>query len=57
MVGDGETIRGRLTAVMNEVPPMAPNVKATDGLADWDEFLSILDYYVSAPKKASPWFG
>jgi hypothetical protein len=36
---------------------MAPNVKATDGLADWDQFLSILDLYISAPRKARTWLG
>jgi hypothetical protein len=36
---------------------MAPKVKATDGLADWDVFLSILDFYLSALVKATTWLG
>jgi len=56
MVDDVETIHGRLTGVLKEVPPMAPNVQ-TDGLANWDDFFSILDFHLSAPEKARTWLG
>lgn len=31
---------------------MAPNVEVTGGLAEWDESLSILDFYMSVREKA-----
>jgi hypothetical protein len=57
MVDDVETIGGRLTAAMKEVPPMPPNIKATDGLADCTEYQSIHNRYMSGRGKARTWFG